>query len=98
MSVKVNTLLLAANIIGVAVYLIASSYSWALPQERALNATTGEPFVWAVGVLPIWLVFLLINLTWGGFIVARKHWCSGRFWLVTVGIWVISVAVDFAHH
>lgn len=98
MSGKVNTLLVTANIVGVIVYLIASSYSWALPQERALNATTGEPFVWAAGVLPIWAVFLLVNLIWGGLFIARKHWRSGRFWLVTGGIWVISVAVDFAHH
>lgn len=98
MSGKVNTLLLAGNIVGAVVYLIASSYSWALPPERGMNATTGEPFVWALGVLPIWAVFLLLNLIWGGLIVVRKHWRSGRFLLVTGGIWLISVVVDFAHH
>jgi hypothetical protein len=98
MSGKVNRLLLVANIVGAVLYLIASSYSWALPQERGVNGTTGEPFVWALGVLPIWAVFLVMNLIWGGIILARKQWRSGRFWLVTGGIWLLSVAVDFAHH
>ena len=98
MSRKVNVGLLLANIVGAVIYLIASSYSWALPQERGLNAMTGEPFIWALGVLPIWALFFLLNLIWGAMIAARKHWRSGRLWLVTVCFWLVSVAVDFAHH
>lgn len=98
MSGKVNKFLLAANMVGAVVYLIASSYSWALPQERGVSSTTGEPFVWALGVLPIWALFLVVNLIWGGVILARKQWRSGRFWLITSGLWLVSVAVDFAHH
>jgi hypothetical protein len=98
MSRKVNIALLLANIGGVVIYLIASSYSWALPQERGLNSTTGEPFVWALGVLPIWALFLLLNLIWGAIIAARKQWRSGHLWLITGCIWLVSVAVDFAHH
>jgi len=98
MSGKMNKLLLTANIVGAVIYLIASSYSWALPAEKGVNGTTGEPFVWALGVLPIWAIFLMVNLIWAGILVTRKQWRSGRFWLVTCGIWLLSVAVDFAHH
>lgn len=98
MSRKVNIAFLLANIVGIVIYLIASSYSWALPQEHVLNSTTGEPFIWALGILPIWALFLLLNLIWGAIIAARKQWRSGRLWLVTGCIWLVSVAVDFAHH
>lgn len=98
MSPKVSIALLLANIVGAAIYLIASSYSWALPQERGLNSTTGEPFIWALGVLPIWALFLLLNLIWGAIIVARKQWRSGRLWLFTGCIWLVSLTIDFAHH
>lgn len=98
MSRKVNIGLLLANFVGAIIYLIASSYSWALPKERGLNSTTGEPFVWVLGVLPIWAVFLLLNLIWGALIITRKQWRSGRFWLITGCIWLVSVVIDFAHH
>jgi hypothetical protein len=95
---KVNVALLLANIVGAAIYLIASSYSWALPQERGLTSMTGEPFIWALGVLPIWALFFLLNLIWGAIITARPQWRSGRLWLVAGCIWLVSVAVDFAHY
>jgi hypothetical protein len=98
MSPAVNLVLLLANFVGAMIYLIASSYSWALPQEHGLASTTGEPFIWALGVLPIWAFFLLLNLIWGAIIAGRKQWRSGRLWLVTGCIWIASVAVDFAHH
>jgi hypothetical protein len=79
-------------------YLVLASHSWAMPQERGLHATTGEPFVWALGVVPVWLVFGLLNLIWGTFILVRRHWRSGRLWFLTASIWLIAVAVDFAHH
>lgn len=98
MSRKVNMALLLANIVGALICLFASSYSWVSPHERGLNSTTGEPFVWALGVVPIWATFLLLNLIWGALIAARRHWRSARFWLITGCIWLVSVAVDFAHH
>lgn len=95
---KVNLALLLANIVGAVIYLIASSYSWALPQERGLHAVTGEPFVWALYVLPIWAFFCLLDLIWGGVIVARRQWGSGRIWLITPCVWLVAMAIDFTHH
>ena len=75
-----------------------SSYSWVIPQERGLDSETGEPFVWAVYVLPIWGIFLLLNVRWGYFVVTRKQWRSGMVWLLTIPIWLAAVVIDFAHH
>lgn len=95
---KVNLGLVVLNVVGAVVYLIAASHSWAIPQERHLQSTTGEPFLWALYVLPIWGFFCLVDLTWGAIIVARRQWSGGRLWMVTALIWFTAVAIDFAHH
>jgi hypothetical protein len=92
--------LIACNVIGIATYLLMASHAWAIPQERALglNSTTGEPFIWATAVFPIYAVFLLLNSVWGVRLLRRQDWISGRFWLATFGFWIAAVTVDFAHH
>lgn len=89
-----DLVLLVINLIGAVMYVFASSHGWVIPEEPV----TGEPFIWALWVFPIWGVYLLLNLTWGAFIVIDKQWRSGRVWLLTIPIWAISVVIDFAHH
>jgi hypothetical protein len=95
-----TVVLLVLNFIGAVVYVVAGSNGWVIPQERelGLHSVTGEPYVWALFVFPIWAVFFMLDLTWGVFIVARKQWRSGTFLLFTIPIWLIAVAIDFAHH
>jgi hypothetical protein len=95
-----NLGLLVCNGLGIAVYLVLASRAWAIPEERALglNSTTGEPFVWAISVFPIYAVFLLLNCVWGIRLLRRHDWRSGRFWIATFGLWVGAVVIDFAHH
>ena len=88
--------LVVSNVIGATMYVFASSHGWVDP--RTPDVVTGEPFIWATSVFPIWGFFVLLNLTWGTFIVARKQWRSGRVWLLTIQIWVVAAAIDFAHH
>ena len=95
---KVSLALLLANVVGTIIYLLVASYGWAIPQERGWHATTGEPFIWALGVMPVWAVFSLLNLSWGAIVAARRQWRSGRLLLVTACVWVIAVVIDFAHH
>jgi len=78
--------------------MYVASYAWAIPQEDGLHATTGEPFVWALGVLPIFASFCSLGFIWGVAIAVRRQWQSGRLWLSAACIWVIAVAIDFAHH
>jgi hypothetical protein len=91
-----NVALITINVIGAVMYVFASSHGWVDP--RTPDVATGEPFIWAMFVFPIWGFFVLLNLTWGAFIVARKQWRSGRVWLLTIPIWVVAAAIDFAHH
>lgn len=95
---QASLILLVLNIMGAGVYLIAASRSWAIPQEKGLHTETGEPFTWALSILPIATVFLLINLMWGAFIVVRRQWQRSRWWLLTCLIWLAAVFFDFAHH
>ena len=97
---RLSGMILAANLLGVLVYLWGAQHAWAIPQEVAngVHSITGEPFVWASFVLPVWLVFLVTNLIWGVTIVSRKRWPQGRLWLTSAAMWIIAVVVDFAHH
>jgi len=85
-------------VIGAIAYVIAASPSWAFPQEHGLNATTGEPFIWALFAVPILTAFALLNLTWGAYICFKKRWQSSYFWLMAAAVWFIAVWIDFAHH
>src|SRR5258708_7428339 len=93
-----NVILLVLNLAGSVLYLWMSSFSWAIPEEKGLNSTTGEPFIWAMAVLPILAVALLVNVPWGILILRRKQWNSVRLWLFVGLIWLIAIAIDFAHH
>jgi hypothetical protein len=95
-----SVVLLASNFIGAIICIVSASHAWVIPQEQAagVHSLTGEPFVWAAYVFPICTVFFVLNLTWGVFIIARRQWRSGIFWLLTIPIWLATVAIDFAHH
>jgi hypothetical protein len=89
-------MLLVLNFLGAIVYLWAASHGWVRPEQREF--VSGEPFIWFVFVLPVSVIFFVLNLTWGAFILARKQWRIGIFWLVLVPIWLVALTIDFAHH
>jgi hypothetical protein len=92
--------LLVLNFIGAVLYVVGASNGWVIRHERevGLHPVTGEPYVWALSIFPICAGFLMLNLMWGAFILARKRWQSGIFWLSTIPIWLAAVVIDFAHH
>jgi hypothetical protein len=90
--------LLAFNLIGAMVYVRLASFSWAIPQERGLHSQTGEPFVWAAAVIPIFAIFFMVNVAWGMVILFRRQWRRGYLWLLTALIWPVAAVIDFAHH
>jgi hypothetical protein len=95
-----DAVLLLANILGCAIYLLRARYAWIIPEEAAngIHTITGEPFVWAAAVLPVWIVFLVINLIWGVKILVRRQSAQGRIWLASAFVWMVAVLFDFAHH
>jgi len=95
---RTNIILLVINVAGAFLYVWRASFSWAIPEEKGLNSITGEPFIWAVAVLPVFAVALLMNISWGVIILRRRRWASGRLWLFTATIWLVAIAIDFAHH
>lgn len=97
---KASSVLFAANVVGVVLYNVLASSAWAIPEERAagIYAVTGEPFIWALSVFPIWGLFLVINLAWAALIIRRARWRTGLVWLLTLSIWIVGAAIDFSHH
>lgn len=92
--------LFAINVIGAIAYVTSASRGgWVTPQVRELHAEAGEPFIWAIAVLPIWAVFFLINLVWGLLcLTGRKKRLRGFWWLMIIPVWLVAIVIDFAHH
>jgi hypothetical protein len=87
-----------ANVVGIVIYLERVSLSWRIPEEHGMIPITGEPFVWFAALLPVVGVFLVVNIVWGVWIVRRGKPHGWLWWLVTGGLWVIAICIDFAHH
>jgi hypothetical protein len=60
----VDGVLLLANALGAVIYVLRARQAWVIPEEAAngIHTITGEPFLWAAAALPVWIVFLVINL------------------------------------
>jgi hypothetical protein len=97
---KRSKVLFVANVIGAALYVFAASRGgWAIPAERAagIYSITGEPFVWFIAILPIVAVFSVVNVTWTVFLM-RHSWKGVRVWILAGVVWLLAIAIDFAHH
>jgi hypothetical protein len=55
---------MAANAVGIVLYLVLASRGWRIPQEHGMVPVTGEPFVWVLA-LPVLGVFFLADIVWG---------------------------------
>jgi hypothetical protein len=85
---------------GALAYVYAAMPSWVIPVECAagIHSITGEPFVWFARVVPIAVVFALVDLGWTGYICLKKKWQAGYLWLATVVVWLAAAWIDFVHH
>ena len=71
--------LLTLNLAGAVDYECLASRSWAIPQERGLHSETGEPFVWAFSVMPVFTIFFVVDVFWGALILVSQQWRRGYF-------------------
>ena len=88
---------MAANAVGIVLYLRLASRGWRIPQEYGMVPVTGEPFVWVLA-LPELATFLLANIVWGGLLLRYRESKRELWWLITGGVWLLTICVDFAHH
>jgi hypothetical protein len=87
----------AANAVGIVVYLVLASRGWRIPQEHGMVPVTGEPFVWVLAV-PVFGVFLLVDIVWGGLLLRDRESKRRLWWLVTAAVWVLAIGIDFSRH
>jgi hypothetical protein len=88
---------MAANAVGIVLYLVLASLSWRIPQEHGMVPVTGEPFVWA-GALPVLGVFLLADIVWGGLLLRDREYKRRLWWLITAAVWLLAIGIDFSRH
>ena len=88
---------MAANAVGIALYLALASRGWRIPQEHGMVPVTGEPFVWALA-LPVVGVFLLADIVWGGLLLRDRESKRRLWWLVTAAVWLLAIGIDFSRH
>ncbi len=88
---------MAANAVGIVLYLVLASRGWRIPQEHGMVPVTGEPFVWVLAV-PVFAVFLLADIVWGGLLLRDRQSKRRLWWLVTAGVWLLAIGIDFSRH
>lgn len=93
----INPLMFLANIFGIIMYLKNASSTWAIPEEAGLNpGIAGSAFVWALGALPILIIFLAADAGW--FYTIRRLKLARVYSYVMFGSWTCAVIFDFMHH
>jgi len=93
---SLDIVLMAANAVGIGLYLWLASRGWQLPQEQG-EPTGAEPFIWALA-LPVLGVFFLVDAVWGVLLIRSEESKRWRWWLVTAAVWHLAIAIDFYHH
>jgi len=93
--------MIVLNVIGAVICLAFTLLlTWNIPAERAMgidsSADTGQGVVWALLVIPIYAVYLILNLAWGGFIVACRNERGARFCFLALMVWIVATLIDFA--
>jgi hypothetical protein len=88
---------MAANAIGIVVYLVLASRGWRIPQEHGMVPVTGEPFVWVLAV-PVFGIFLLADILWGSLLLRDRQSKRRLWWLVTALVWLLAIGIDFSRH
>ncbi len=88
---------MAANAVGVVLYLVLASHGWRIPQERGMIPVSGEPFVWALA-LPVLGAFLLADIVWGALLLRDREHKRGLWWFATAAGWLLAIGIDFSHH
>lgn len=92
-----DVVFMAANSVGIVLYLWLASRGWRIPEEHGMIPVTGEPFVWALA-LPVLGRFLLADAAWGVFVFRGRAPKRRLAWLVTVVVWLFAIVIDFSHH
>jgi hypothetical protein len=95
---RTSFILLALNPVGAVLYVWFASRGWRIQEEKGMIPVTGEPYVWAVGIFPVWAFLLLLNAIWALLIIKSREWGNGRLWLLNLPIWLIAAVIDFVHH
>ena len=97
---RTNLALIACNVVGATLYVLAASRGWTIAAEReqGIHSVTGEPVIWFFSIIPIIIVFFALNAAWGSLILSRRQWQSRKWWLLTALIWLIAICIDFKHH
>lgn len=88
---------LLSNVVGILLYLRLASHGWRISSEHGAIPIAGEPFMWA-DALPVLGLFFLADIVWGSLLLRHRQPKRGLWWLITAGLWVIALWVDFAHH
>ena len=79
---SLDIMFMAANAVGIVLYLVLASRGWRIPQEHGMVPVTGEPFVWVLAV-PVLGVFLLADIVWGRLLLRDRESKRRLWWLGT---------------
>jgi len=93
-----RVLWLAANGIGITLYLRGASKIWAPPGREGEPGGPGDPIIWGFYAGLIWYPFLLLNVGWLVLIVRawlrNKQWQPILLWILVGSSWYGATRYD----
>ncbi len=82
----------AANALGLAVFVYFSSWIWAPFGQEGLLGGPGDALVWGTTALPTFLLFTLVDLAWFVWIIISRKQSK----LKSLAVWVLVALCWFA--
>lgn len=98
-----NLVLFLLNLLSAAGYMYLVHLTELSPRDRAagIEDFVGPAYVWLLITAKVFAFYLILNLIWGGFIVAYRYlrggcfWLlGGRLWLLTGVVWIAALVID----
>lgn len=77
---------LAANFVGMGIYLVLASVLWVAPEDQGTPGGPGDAFVWFLTIVPVTLLFAIVNLV--ALYRVVKEYRQGKQ-LIPILLWVI---------
>lgn len=94
---------LAANFIGIGLFLYFAIQTWIEPELADMSGANGGSFiVWGITALPIFVLFMLAHII-AGFraikqFTTKRDWRGAMFTAATLLLWTGAILFDNAHH
>jgi hypothetical protein len=97
---RTSQIMLALNAFGAACWLLIALFLTLGPRDRAMGIEEFSGPLFVLGLISLEFFggpYLILNLIWGGLILAYRYWRGGRLWFIATEVWLVAYAIYIAY-